>query len=227
MLPGMSTPAPHVVPLFATPFGLVTLPETEALNSELGALFAARATEKWLDPQLSAGPFTFRSRDDLATWPEVPVRQAIGAILSGVTSVARSINDLTAEEFAALRVEARAWFTIVGPDGCVSPASYPNTSWLAVYCVAAPEPAKARVDSGVLRMHESRPGTMFQDATHGGIRIPYRPGHYTWRPVPGQMAVFPAAITHEIALVRGSGALVIITARVRYIASVASWMPPW
>jgi len=223
----MSTPVPHVVPLFATPFGLVMLPEVEKLNPELSAFFAARATGEWRDPAASAGPLTFRSRDDLADWPEEPVRQALRGILAGVTSVAASINDLSAEQFAAFKAEARAWFTIVAPDGCVSPTSYPNTSWLAVYCVAAPEPAKARFDSGMLRMHESRPGTMFQDATHAGIRIPYRPGHYTWRPVPGQMAVFPAAITHEIALVRSVSALVTITARVRYVASDLSWMPPW
>ncbi len=223
----MPTPAPHVVPLFATPFGLVTLPEVQPLNTELHALFAARATGEWHDPGVSAGPLTFRSRDDLPQWPEEPVRQALRGIFAGVTSVVASINDLSAEQFAAFRLEARAWFTIVGSDGCVTPTSYPNTSWVAVYCVAAPEPATARFDSGMLRMHESRPGTMFQDATHSGVRIPYRPGHYTWRPVPGQMAVFPAAITHEIALVRAGGALMIITARVRYVASDQSWMPPW
>jgi hypothetical protein len=156
------------------------------------------------------------------------VRQAINGILAGVGSVAASINDLGAEQFAALRIQARAWFTIVRPDGCVPPSSYPNTSWLGVYCVTAPAPAKARFDSGVLRMHESRPGPMFQDATHSGIRVPYRPGHYAWRPVPGQMAVFPAAITHEIAMVRAAGALVIVTARVRFVASDhQAWMPPW
>lgn len=223
----MSTPAPHVVPLFATPFGLVSLPQVQPLNPELHALFSSRAGAKWRDPLASEGPLTFRSRDDLGSWPEEPVQHALRGILAGVTSVAASISDLTAEQFAALRLDARAWFTIVGPDGCVAPTSYPNTSWLAVYCVTAPEPAKARFDSGVLRMHESRPGTMFQDATASGVRVPYRPGHYTWRPAPGELAVFPAAITHEIALVRASGALVIITARVRYIASDLSWMPPW
>src|SRR5438270_11129363 len=31
------------------------------------------------------------------------------------------------------RVQARAWFTIVRPDGCVPPTNYPNGSWLGVY----------------------------------------------------------------------------------------------
>jgi len=33
----MSSPAPHVVPIFATPFGVVTVPEAQALNPVLAA----------------------------------------------------------------------------------------------------------------------------------------------------------------------------------------------
>ncbi|TLZ32619.1 MAG: hypothetical protein E6K29_01145 [Gammaproteobacteria bacterium] len=79
----------------------------------------------------------------------------------------------------------------------------------------------------MLRLHECRPGTSFQDATYGGLRLPYRPSHCNWPPVPGQMAVFPAAITHEIAMVRGGGELVIVSVRVRFVASEQAWMPPW
>ncbi|HEY0766418.1 MAG TPA: hypothetical protein VGD47_00560 [Steroidobacteraceae bacterium] len=223
----MSAAAPQVVPLFATPFGVVTLPDAPTLNPALAALFAEHATPARRDPLGSWGALTFRSRDDLLEWPEEPVRQAIRGILAGVSSVAASINEFTPEQFAALRIQARAWFTIVQPDGCVPSTNYPNTSWLALYCVTAPQASRARFDSGVLRMHESRPGPMFQDATYSGIRIPYRPAHYTWRPVPGQLAVFPAAITHEIALVRATGALVIVTARVRFVGSDQGWMPAW
>src|SRR2546430_2062746 len=83
-------------------------------------------------------------------------------------------------------------------------------------------------DTAVGRVLKHRPGPMFQDATHSGIRVPYRPGHYAWRPGPGQMAGFPAAITHEVAMVRAAGALVIVTARIRFVASDhQAWMPPW
>ena len=40
----MSSPAPHVVPIFATPFGVVTVPEAQALNPALAALFLERAS---------------------------------------------------------------------------------------------------------------------------------------------------------------------------------------
>jgi len=220
-------PTVDVVPIFATPFGVVTLPAAQELNAELTALFTARASDKWRDPRSPRTAHTFSSRDDLAEWPEEPVRRLIGEMLRGVSSVAASVSELDGAQLAALRIEARAWFTIVGSDGSVPATSYPNTSWIGMYCVAAPAPAAARLDSGVLRMHESRLGTMFMDPASMAIRIPYRAGHYTWRPVVGQMAVFPAAITHEIALVRSSGALVLVTARVRCAGSGDSWMPPW
>ena len=223
----MSSPAPHVVPIFATPFGVVTVPEAQALNSAVAALFLERASRESGAPGASSGALAFRSRDDLLERPEEPLRTAIGGIVSGVSAVAAAISDFSAEQFAALRLQARAWFTIVRPDGCVPPTNYPNGSWLGVYCVTAAPPSDSRFDSGMLRLHECRPGTSFQDATYGGLRLPYRPSHCNWPPVPGQMAVFPAAITHEIAMVRGGGALVIVSVRVRFVASEQAWMPPW
>ncbi|OLE32387.1 MAG: hypothetical protein AUG47_06780 [Alphaproteobacteria bacterium 13_1_20CM_3_64_12] len=223
----MSSPAPHVVPIFATPFGVVSVPEAEALNPALAALFAERATPERCAAGALPGPLTFRSRDDLLEWPDEPLRRALRAVVSGVSAVAVSISDFSAEQFAALRLQARAWFTIVSPDGCVPPTNYPNSSWLGVYCVTAPPQSDSRFDSGMLRLYECRPGTSFQDATYGGLRLPYRPSHCNWRPVPGQMAVFPSAITHEIAMVRAGGGLVIVSVRVRFVASEQAWMPPW
>lgn len=222
----MSTPATHVVPIFATPFGVVTLPGAQSLNPALAALFAERAAGEPREASGGSERLVFQSRDDLLEWPEEPVRQVIRGILAGVIAVTASISELPAGEFAQLQLQARAWFTIVRPDGSVPATSYPNTAWLAVYCVAAPEPSRSRADSGALRMHESRLGTSFQDVADGGMRMPYRRGHCSWRPVPGEMAVFPAALTHEIALVRAAGALVTVTARVRF-TSDRSWMPPW
>ena len=223
----MSTPAAHVVPIFATPFGVVTLPDAATLNPALATLFTARTTPQWREASGGPGALTFRSRDDLLEWPEEPVRRVTQEILAGVRAVATSVSELPEREFAALRLEARAWFTLVRPDGCVPSTSYPNTSWLAVYCVTAPEVSQARVDGGVLRLHESRLLTMFQDPTQGGMRLPYRSGHCTWRPVPGEMAVFPAALTHEIALLRASGPLALVSVRARFVGSGGAWMPPW
>ena len=223
----MSTPAPYIVPIFATPFGIATLPDAAALNQRLAALFTERATEDRRAPFGASGPLTFHSRDDLLDWPEEPVRQVLGGMIAAVNSIVAGLNTLTKEQFDSLNVEARVWFTIVQPDGFVPAMSHPNTAWCAIYCVAAPEPSTARFDSGVLRMHETRIGTVFPDATNSLMQMPYHAGHYTWRPVPGEVAVFPASVIHEIALIRSTSPLLLVSARLRYVApgqtGVATW----
>src|SRR5215467_1910667 len=103
----MSAPVADVVPIFATPFGVVTLPVAQALNPALDALFAERATPERRDPGGGVGKLTFRSRDDLLEWPDEPVRQVLREVLAGVSSMVSSINGFSAEEFAALRMQAR------------------------------------------------------------------------------------------------------------------------
>ena len=89
-----------------------------------------------------------QGRDDLLECPDEPVRRVLGALLAGVGSVAESINQFPPGQFASLRVEARAWYTIVKPDGFLPSTQYPNTSWLAVYCAAAPALAPCTTPSG-------------------------------------------------------------------------------
>jgi hypothetical protein len=155
------------------------------------------------------------------------VRQLSAAIFRGVNSVVNVVNDLAEAQLSSFAVQARGWFTIVAPDGRVPATNYPLTAWCGIYCVAAPEASATRRDSGVLRLYESRLGTMFADATNAAMRVPYTPGHYTWRPVPGHLAVFPASLTHEIALVRSPGQLVLVTVRVRFVAPGQTGLARW
>lgn len=217
---------PLVVPIFATPFGLATVPDAAELNPAAAQLFSARATLERADPA-SRMPQMFRSRDDLLKWPDEPVRRLTTGITGAALSVVRQINELADEQFVALNLQARAWFTIVRSDGNVPSDSYANAAWCVVYCVAAPEPSPSRHDSGLLRLHESFRATMFSDATNTMLRAPYQGGHSTWQPMPGQLAVFPASVTHEVALLRGQGDLVLVTALLRFLAPGQTGMPWW
>jgi hypothetical protein len=221
----MSITPPIVVPILAIPFGVVPLPHAEAQNPALAALFAARMRTDGSGSQRN--PLCYHSRDDLLEWPEEPVRQLAAAIFSGVNSVVGAVNDFTQAQLDSFAVQARGWFTVVAENGHVPAAHYPLTAWCGIYCVAAPEASATRADSGVLRLYESRLGTMFADATNAVMRIPFTSGHFSWRPVPGQMAVFPAWLTHEIALIRSPGQLVLVTVRARFVApgqqGVARW----
>ena len=222
----MTVAAPNIVPLFATPFGVLSLPRAAAANAAAAALFAARATPERRDPA-SRQALSFCSRDDLPDWPDEPVRTIVNEMLGGVGAVARALNDFSDSQFAAFRVQARAWFSIVQPDGYLASTSYPNTAWCAIYCVAAPGAAGDRFDSGVLRLHEPGRATMYSDATTSQMQQPYLPGHSTWRPVPGEVAVFPGSVVHEIATLRAAEPLVLVTARVRYFGPEQTGMSWW
>jgi hypothetical protein len=216
-----------VVPIFATPFGVMQLPEAQKLNEPLAGLLAARALADSAVAVTGAGSLCYRSADELLEWTDEPAQIVCAEILRGIWSVIASINSFTEEELKSLSMQARGWFTIVHPDGCLPVTTYPLTSWCGMYCVESPQPCADRRDSGVLRLHETRLGTMFSDATNAAPHIPYTPGHYTWRPVPGQMAVFPASIRHEIAMVRSPGRLMLVTVRARFVAPGQEGVSRW
>ena len=215
---------PIVLPLFATPLGIVTLPMAEERNPQLVDLFMQRAAS---GGTAHANAKVYRSPDDLFDWPDQATRALATEILRGVCSVVETLNAFGPGQLNSFKVEARAWYTIVHQFGSLPAANYPLTAWCAMYCVEAPEPCATRQDSGVLRLYESRLGTMFQDATNSVMRVPFTSGHYAWRPVPGQVAIFPAALTHEIALVRSAGRLILVTARVRFIAPGQQGVGRW
>jgi hypothetical protein len=215
---------PIVLPIFATPLGIVTVPKAEDLNPQLVDLFRQRTSR---DRVPHSKPGVYRSHDDLFGWPEQPARALTIEIFRGVCSVVETLNAFEPGQLRSFSLDARGWFTIIEQNGSLPAASYPLTAWCAMYCVAAPEPSATRQDSGVVRLYESRLGTMFQDATNSVMRVPFTPGHYFWRPVPGQLAVFPASLTHEIALLRSAGKLILVTARVRFVAPGQQGIGRW
>lgn len=223
----MTTPTTTLLPIFAAPFASVPLAEATGLNSALISLFGLRATQAHQDPALGADPLCFRSREDLFEWDNEAVAHLKREMLGGLCAVVMAANLYSDAEFDALGLQARARFAIVRHDGCIAASNMPLASWCAFYCVAAPAPTPARPDSGALRLYESRMGAMFMDASNWRLRPPFSPGHHIWRPVPGQMAVFPASIMHEVALNRGEGDLVLVVARTRFAGPGMESMPPW
>lgn len=241
-----------VVPILATPFGVVRLPTTEARNRELTELFLTRLASSggnlagspkgspYASPAASSVGVAVMnggcrsSGDDLFDWSEPAVQELRADIFRGILAVIETVNSFPDERLRSFELEARGWVTVIGQDGCVPATNHPLTAWCAIYCVAAPAavgtmPAAvaARQDSGMLRLYESRLGTMFQDASNSVMRMPYLSGHYGWQPVPGQLAVFPASLTHEIALLRAPGPLVLVTTRARFVAPGQQGMGRW
>jgi hypothetical protein len=212
----MSAASITVVPILATPLGIATIPDAEPLNRELSSLFAQRARA---EPAAARNPLRYVSRDDLLEWPDAAVRQLGQNLLGAVYSLVGNISDLGEAQLRALRLEARAWFTVIRANGAIPAANFPMTAWCAIYCVAAPVAVETRADSGVVRLYESRLATAFQDATTAALRIPYSSSHYSWRPVAGQLVIFPASLTHEVALLKASEELILVNARLRFVGA--------
>lgn len=212
------------MPLLATPLGVLPLPGAELLNRELVPLLRARAAN---DKSKQRNPLCYQSAEDLLEWPEPPLRELVRLMFGGVYAFVTALNELSAEEIASLRIEARGRFILVRQDGCLAASSYPMTAWCAMYCVAVPPPSTDRLDSGLLRFYESRMGTMFQDATNAAMRLPYRHGHCGWQPAAGALAIFPGSQAHEIATVRANGELILVTLRVRFVGPEQTGVAHW
>jgi hypothetical protein len=213
------------MPILATPLGVATIPEAREFNGALCELFTRRAASgQGLGP---ADPLRIRGSDDLTEWPEAPVRRLASAIAGGLYQFVGSVSEITEAQLRACKLETRAWFTLIRANGRVPAANYPLTAWCAIYCVAAPPPVDERADSGIVRFYESRLSTSFQDASNAVMRIPYSQAHYTWRPVPGQMVIFPGPLTHEVAPLRAAGELVLVTARFRFVGAGQQGLSRW
>ena len=224
----MMTPALAIVPIFATPFAVVSIADHADLNAALASLIARRATAQHRDPSPAADPLCFRGREDFFEWDAEAVVHLRQEMLGGVSEVVLAANQFTDAESDALGVQARARVVIVRPNGALPAATAPMASWQAVYCVAAPPLAPDRTDSAVLRLYAIRHSSMYLDASNYRMRAPFSAAHYVWPPVPGHMAVFPASTVHEVALNRAPADLVLVTARLRFAAQDAqATMPSW
>lgn len=205
-----------VMPIFATPLGIATIADAEPLNSELKPLFAQRAAA---DAAAVRNPLRYVGRDDLLEWPEPPVRRLAQQLIGAVYSLVGNTSDLSEAQLRALKLEARAWFTVIRANGAMPATNLPMTAWCAIYCVAAPAAVETRADSGVVRLYESRLASAFQDASTAALRIPFSAAHYSWRPVPGQLLIFPGSLTQEVALLKAPEELILVSARLRFVGA--------
>jgi len=205
------------VPLFATPFAAVNTGMDSHFNARLANLCESKRSAAALTGDQSRDPLHFRSREDFLESADATAGELRHLILGRVSSVVASLNDVGAADFGKLRVQARGWCSIVQRNGHVPAQHFPNASWLAVYCVQAGKADAGFQGAGVLRLYERRPGSIYRDASTWELKSPYRYGNHTWSPLPGQMAVFPAHVPHEVSVVRSAAPLILVFAMIRFM----------
>ncbi len=207
--------------------GIVPLPGVIQQNPAVAEVMRWHAAADGSRKASGSNPRVHVGSDDPTTWSEEPMRAVLAEMMRGVVWVARSVNRFAPGEFEAFTVQTRAEYVIVQRDGGLGARNHPMTAWTGIYCVEAPAPAPERLDSGQLRIYESRMGNMFADATTDTMTIPFRPGHYGWTLKPGVLVVFPGGLLYEIAPVRGDGELLVLTVRARFLAPGQTGVTGW
>ncbi|MGH8200268.1 MAG: hypothetical protein ACREVO_07870 [Steroidobacteraceae bacterium] len=218
---------PTIVPIHATPMGVVPLPEAAKWNGAVGGIVTRRAAAEVSQGDPRCGPLVRVGTEDAMTWNEEPMRAMMAEILRGIAWMARNVNRFAPGEFESLALQARAAYLIVNRDGGLGARNHPMSAWTGIYCIEAPEPAPERTDSGRLRVYESRMYTMFADATTDTMVLPFRPGHHGYHLDPGTLVIFPGGAMYEIAPVRGAGRLLALTVRARFVAPGQTEVSRW
>lgn len=218
---------PTIVPIHATPLGVTPLPEAAKWNAAVADILTRRAAGEVARGSPAADPLVHLGTDDAMAWSDEPVRATLAEVMRGVAWMARSVNQFAPGQFESLAPQARAAYVIVNQGGALGARNHPMSAWTAVYCVAAPEPAADRSDSGRLRIYETRMYPMFADATTDTMALPYRPGHYGYQLSPGVLAIFPGGALYEIAPVRGAGRLAALIVQARFVAPGQKGVSGW
>ena len=223
----MSSPPPVLRTIFATPFASLPLSNGESLNPQLAALLRARVQPERREPSTLENPLVFRSREDLFGWTEEPMRQLQAEMLGALAAIVNAASAYPEDHIARLRLQARARFVLVRPDGCLPGSAAQNSSWSMIYCVAAPRPPDSRWDSGAVRIYDLRMRTGFVDAGNAMLRPAFNVNHHIWQPTPGYMTAFPSGIGYEIALNRTPEDVILVIARARLEAAGQESTLPW
>ncbi|MES1263244.1 MAG: hypothetical protein ABUL69_02735 [Peristeroidobacter soli] len=205
------------VALFATPFAAVNTGARGDFNLRLAGLCESRRSVAAAPGDPPRDLLHFRGRNDLLDLPDETAGELARLILGRASAVVAGFSNANEAEFGQLRIQARAWCSIVQRDGYVPSQHFTGASWLAVYCVQAGEPDEGSINAGVLRLYERRLGSIYRDASTAELKSPFRYGNHAWTPLPGWMALFPAHVSHEVSVVRSDTPLILVFAMIRFL----------
>ncbi len=188
--------------LFASPVASRMLNNAESLNAQLEQLLLSRESSQYENPQPThiRQSEVFESDFDLFRWPEPCIQTLRRFVLDSIGQLVAELNGYSASDMAGMQLRNHTWFHITRHGGSFVAHNHPMASWSSVYCVRAGEPVANRVDSGVLRFLDHRPGSnMFIDPANTQLRSPFNFGHFSMRLAPGQLVIFPSYLVHEVA----------------------------
>ena len=200
----------QISPAFAVPFVEAQLPNCDALNAELRALFLAREGEgeAYRNPATSMriNPGLFESQFNLFAWPEACVQQLREFCWSAMSRGIAQLNGYGAAEMQRLQIFSHTWFHITRRGGWFGLHNHPMASWSGVYCVSTGQGEDADPQSGALHfVNPLQLANMYVDPANNRVRAPYGMAGKTVRFRPGQLILFPSWVNHEVLPFQGDG----------------------
>ena len=213
---------------FAVPFGEARLRDCEQVNRELEALFLARQTEEYRNPNPTHVPQQemFESRFNLFRWGEPCVQELRAFVLDSVIQTLAQACELPPADLARLQMHNHTWFHVTRYAGSFVAHNHPLASWSAVYCVRAGEGVPDHPASGVLRFLDPRAGSDgYLDLANRQLRPAYALKCREMRLEEGQVVVFPSFIFHEVGPFYGRDTRITVATNCWFTDSVASKTP--
>ena len=203
----------QIQPAFAVPLVTTVLPQPEALNAQLRALFLARESEgeryRKQDKTPTHQVNIFESEFNLFAWPDPPVQQLRGFCLAALSQAVMQLNEFSPQQqqaLSSLKLMVDCWFHVTRFGGYIANHMHPMASWSGVYCVDPGDTPPERPDSGSLVFTDPNPAFgAYRDPGNVRLRAPYSAGNLVYKQKAGDLLLFPSHLPHETAPFFGRG----------------------
>lgn len=204
----------HVFPRFACPFVIRQIPDCDALNQQLKALFLERESDpryREETPTLTLKVKTFESHFDLFKWPDKPVQTLCNFCYQSLGQTIVEVNGVPAKDVARFQVNSHAWYHITRGGGYMGVHNHPMASWSGVYVVDPGDRDPDNRDSGTLRFYDPRNSVnMFMDPANSHLVDPYAASVQVFEPIAGRLVMFPSYLMHDVAPFTGTGTRIVV-----------------
>lgn len=207
-------PQLNITTCFATPIIEVHLPQPQALNKELKALFLKSEEDENYRKKIETPTLQvkiFESEFDLFAWPQPCVRALRDFCMRSLYLSIAKVCHFELSRLNRFEILNHCWFHVTRFGGYISGHNHPMASWSGVYCVEPGEEVADYPDSGVLRFADPMPHAhTFLDPANMHIKPPFGGGSTNFKLKGGQLLLFPSYLMHEVAPFYGKDARITV-----------------
>lgn len=180
---------------WGTPVFAFSWPNAESVNSQLKAIILERSQQA---PGLSRSNVGgWHSGDDLLSWPSPAVVNLKEWILEGFKRA--TVRTGNGQGYKG-RAQVSCWANVNGPGDSNDVHNHPNSAWSGVYYVDVGTSVDDAEKSGFINFFDPRAGAGMCEDPFGL----FGKGRQ-FKPLNGQMLLFPSWLMHGVSAYRGQG----------------------